>query len=180
MQWAHLGLLRGRRPLCSLPRSSSSGVHSPCCSCCLGGTSSPKALRSLSGNTACHQDQLPTTPPHLASPPHKGFLCPGGKPLQLSQNLCHRGPRRVMWSWARSCFGHHGSRSSISSGANTTQENAAESQPRVGWEQITISLPRKTNWTCQEERNSSTSHTYGLILMDMYEHKGRRITFWLG
>lgn len=121
-------------------------------------------------------------PPHLTSllPSPKGFLYPGGKPLQLPQNLCHREPRRVMWSWARSCFGHRGSRSSISSGANSTQESAAESQPGVGWEQITISLPRKTNWTCQEERNSSTSHTYGLILMDMYEHKGRRITFWLG
>lgn len=70
--------------------------------------------------------------------------------------------------------------SSIPSGANTTKEIMARSQPGVGWEQTTISLPRKTNWTCQEERNSSTSHTYGLILMDMYEHKGRRITFWLG
>lgn len=176
MQGARLRLLRGR----SLPRSSSSGCTHLAAPAAWEATSSPKALRSLFGNTACHQDQLPTTPPHLAAPSPKGFLCPGGKPLQLPQNLCHREPRRVMWSWARSCFGHRGSRSSISSGANTTQESAAESQPGVGWEQITISLPRKTNWTCQEERNSSTSHTYGLILMDMYEHKGRRITFWLG
>lgn len=153
-----------------LPTSPAVGetASSPGSLCNLAGKTGPYWGPARSSSLLPHPT-LPLSSPHSPLPTLRGHVCSS---LGTSGINSPGGWRRARPEAP--------TRSSIPSGANTTQEIAAKSQARVGWEQTTISLPRKTNWTCQEERNSSTSHTYGLILMDMYEHKGRRITFWLG
>lgn len=174
MQGSHRGLLGDT--VCSQLKSRSTGLHSPAAPAIREATSSPG---SPSG-TWLGMGQQPLCLPY---PTWLLSFTESFPAFPMLWGYFHSPPgtsgieRTGVWRRPRP---EVPTRSSISSGANTTQEITAKSQPGVGWEQTTISLPRKTNWTCQEERNSSTSHTYGLILMDMYEHKGRRITFWLG